>query len=139
MERILELFSAFVKESIFKTAKDYVDFVNRFDLRLNLETKEHTIDEKGIDNCMESVSTVILKYINENAEFMSEEGKDFFDELNDYEKHEFSSLVCKKIFDDVTLGLVAQLGEMNCEGAGKISYDENKQQIVFVNESFNNN
>jgi hypothetical protein len=136
---ILQLFSDFVKGSIFVKAKDYIDFINNFDLKLDLQTKVHTINQEAINKAVESVSNVVLKYITENVNIMSEECNEFFSELNDYEKHEFSLLVCKQVYNDVVFSLVDQLREMNCEGAGKVFYDENNQQITFVNESFKNN
>lgn len=141
LEEMVEFFSSFAKDSMFESAKDYIDFVNHFNLKINLETSDYSLNEQELNSCLQSVSKVILNFIS-NEEIMNDFGekfKNYFGSLNDYEKQEFADLVANKAYKIVISKLVKQLKSMRCEGAGKISFDENEDTIRYINDSYKNN
>ena len=125
-------------DSCFVESKDYIHFINKYELKLDLETQNYTLNEEAFDNLLESMTNVVLKHMSD-SESIGGEFNEFFSDLDKHEKREFASHVCRRTFENVVSSLVEQLKTMNCEGAGKIQIDEQQDIIRFIEGSSKNN
>jgi hypothetical protein len=121
-------------DSCFAESKNYIDFINDYELKLDLETQNYTLNEEAFDNLLERMTNVVLKNMSD-SESIGGLYNEFFSNLDNCEKREFASHVCRRTYENVVSVLVEQLKTMNCEGAGKIQINEQQGLIRFIEGS----
>lgn len=81
-------------DSCFAESKNYIDFINDYELKLDLETQNYTLNEAAFDNLLERMTNVVLKNMSD-SESIGGLYNEFFSNLDNCEKREFASHVCR--------------------------------------------